>query len=111
MKTQITQADMPTITPDEIVNILNTGGTIVNATIPFLKELFAKIKELVQGIQTDALSTPHGKRLAIEELQRQVEILNAKDVLQKQLNKLFEAALNITEPVAQTTPPVTPPAA
>ena len=109
MKTEITHADLPNITPDEIVNILNTGGTIVNATMPFIKDLFAKIKELVQGIQTDKLSTPHGKRLAIEELQRQVEILNAKDVLQKQLNKLFEAALNITEPTIATPP--APPAA
>lgn len=88
MSKKIEHAQLPNITPDEVVNILSTGGQIVNATFPFIKDLFGKIKELVQSIQTDALSTPHGKRLAIEELQKQVEILIAKDVIQKELNKL-----------------------
>lgn len=87
---QVTKANLPNITPDELVNILNTGGSIVNATFPFIKDLFAKIKELVASIQTDKLSTPHGKRLAIEELQKQVEILNAKDIIQKELNKIYD---------------------
>ena len=59
-----------------------------------------KIKELVQSIQTDALSTPHGKRVAIEELQKKVQILIAKDVLQKQFNKLVAEKLGVTDATA-----------
>lgn len=92
MKKAIAHAELPNITPDEVVNILSTGGTILNASFPFIKDLFAKIKELVQSIQTDALSTPKGKRKAIEELQRETEILIAKDVIQKQYNKLKDEA-------------------
>lgn len=97
MSKQIQHAELPNITPDELVNILSTGGTILNATFPFIKDAFAKIKELVQSIQTDALSTPHGKRVAIEELQKQVQILIAKDVLQKQFNKLVAEKLGVTD--------------
>jgi hypothetical protein len=88
---KLNQEDLEGLTPDQIIDYLNQGAVIVNASFPFIKDLFAKIKELVQSIQTDKLSTPKGKRLAIEELQRQVEILIAKDVLQKELNKLYDA--------------------
>ena len=78
---KIEHAELPNIAPVDVVNILNTGGEIVNATYPFIKDLFAKIKELVGTFQTDALSTPHGKRVAIEALQ-------AQNLVQKELNKL-----------------------
>ena len=93
---KIERADLPGITPDEIVNILNTGGQIVNASFPFIKEIFGKIGELISSIKTDNLSTPKGKRLAIEELQRQVEILQAANELQKQLNKIYDEKLNLS---------------
>ena len=88
MSKQLSTSELKNLTPEEIVDILNKGGKIVDATLPFIKDIFGKLKELVTSIQSDALSTPKGKRLAIEELQHQVEILNAKDAVQKELNKL-----------------------
>lgn len=90
MSKKIAHADLPNIGPEELVNILNTGGTILNATFPFIKDLFSKIKELVQSVQTDKLSTPHGKRVAIEQLREEQDISNAKDAIQKELNKLYD---------------------
>ena len=92
MSRKIEHAELPGLTPDEFVDILNTGGQILNATLPLIKEGFNKIGELVNAIHIDNLSFPHGKKLAILELQRQVEILNAKDILQKQYNKLKDEA-------------------
>ena len=85
---EIKHAELAAIPPIDIVNAINTGATIVNATFPFVKDLFAKIAELVASIQTDALSTPKGKRKAIEELQRVTE---ARNIVQKELNKLYDA--------------------
>ncbi len=89
---ELKQEDFADKAPIDIVNLINTGATIVNATYPFIKDLFGKIAELVASIHTDKLSTAPGKRKAIEELQQEVKILNAKDVLQKQLNKIYDAA-------------------
>lgn len=85
---EIKHAELAGIPPIDIVNAINTGATIVNATYPFIKDLFGKINELVASIQTDALSTPKGKRKAIEELQRVTE---ARNIVQKELNKLYDA--------------------
>jgi len=84
---EIKHEGLSAVPPIDIVNAINTGATIVNATFPFVKDLFAKIAELVSSIQTDALSTPKGKRKAIEELQRVTEARNA---VQKELNKLYD---------------------
>lgn len=88
---QIKHEDLAGLSPVDVVGAINAGAEIVNATYPFVKDLFGKIAELVSSIKTDKLSTPHGKRVAIEALQKEVEVLNAKDVLQKELNKLYDA--------------------
>lgn len=88
---QLKQEELAGLAPIDIVAAINTGAEIVNATYPFVKDLFGKISELVKSIQTDKLSTPKGKRIAIEALQKEVDILKAKDVLQKELNKLYDA--------------------
>ena len=88
---EIKQADLATVAPIDIVNAINTGATIVNATYPFIKDLFAKVAELVASIQTDKLSTPKGKRIAIELLIQETEALKAQNLLQKELNKITDA--------------------
>lgn len=40
---EIKHAELAGIPPIDIVNAINTGATIVNATFPFVKDLFAKI--------------------------------------------------------------------
>lgn len=90
------------ISPSDIVSAINSGAQIVNVSFPFIKDLFMKIGELVKGFQTDKLSTPHGKRLAIEELQNRVEVLQAQNQLQKAWNsqlikKLQAAGIEISD--------------
>lgn len=93
---EIKHEDLPNITGEEVVAAINTGAIIVNATFPFIKDLFGKIGEWFKSIQTDRLSTPHGKRVAIEELQKNYEILAAQNKLQRELNKIYDKALGLT---------------
>jgi len=87
---ELNHDDLEAMAPIDVIGAINTGATIINATFPFIKDLFAKIAELVRSVQTDRLSTPHGKRVAIEELQHDMEVMKAKDALQKELNKLYD---------------------
>lgn len=90
---EIKRENLPTIPPIDVVGLITTGATIVNATLPFIKELFAKIGELVKTIHTDKLSRPRGKRLAIEALRKEVDILQAQNELQKKWNSALIRAL------------------
>jgi hypothetical protein len=86
---QLTKSEVKGIAPIDIVEAINTGATIVNASFPFIRDLFIKVGELVKSVQTDKLSTPKGKRLAIEALRNEVEILQAQNELQKKFNSLL----------------------
>lgn len=83
---QLKREDLKNLSPNQVLDALNTGAQIVNVGFPFIKDLFGKIGELVKTFQTDKLSTPHGKRVAIEELQKHVEVLEAQNQLQKKFN-------------------------
>ena len=77
-------ADLAEMQPIDVVNALNTGVQLVDASIPFVKDIFGKIAELIKGLQGDELSTPHGKRVHIEALE-------ARNIAQKELNKLYDS--------------------
>lgn len=80
----IKQSDLQNITPEQLVEYLNKGSKLVEVTMPFIKEAFTKVNEFFKSIQTDKLSTPHGKRVHIEALE-------ARNILQKELNKTYDA--------------------
>lgn len=82
---EIKHEELPNIAPIDVVGAITTGATIVNATLPFITDLFKKISEFFKSIQTDSLSMPKGKRKAIEDLQKVTE---ARNEVQKAYNKL-----------------------
>lgn len=69
MARKIAKAELPTIPVGELVDGLNQGATIIDATLPILTEIVKKIIEWASSLETDSLSLPRGKRKAIEALQ------------------------------------------
>jgi hypothetical protein len=85
---KIKRAELPNISPNEIIDIVKGGVQLVDATLPFIKELFDKISEGVKNL--GGPNSAQGKR-------RRIEALEAKDLLQKELNKLTNARLEALE--------------
>ena len=76
---------IPTIPVGDIISGIQTGEHIIEVAYPVIKDLFTKVSEWIKGLQSDELSTPHGKR-------KHIEALEVKDKLQQKLNKIHEAA-------------------
>jgi len=67
--------------PGDIVAVINAGIQIVDAAAPVLSVLFDKINTWIQSLGSKNPNSPKNVRLRLEALE-------AKDVLQKQINKL-----------------------
>jgi hypothetical protein len=78
------------VNPMDIINGINTASGIVDATMPLLKALFDKINEALSNIGKNNPKSPAGRLLRIEALE-------AKDKVQKELNKLVEQRLTDLE--------------
>ena len=74
------------LNPADIINGINTASGIVDATMPLLKALFDKINEGLANLGKNNPNSP-ANRL------KRIEALEAKDKVQKELNKLFEERL------------------
>ncbi len=72
---KITQINAKSLPWTDVVTGINNGTAILEAGKPLIKILFDLISEGIKNIQTDSLSTPHGKRLAIEGLLAQIKLL------------------------------------
>lgn len=78
------------LNPQDIINGINTASGIVDATLPLIKALFDKVSEALANIGKNNPNSP-ANRL------KRIEALEAKDKLQKELNKLFEERLAALE--------------
>ena len=87
------KAEIRSANPVDFVNAINTGATVFNAVFPLIKEGFTKLAELIKSVTKDKLSTPAGKRQAIESLIEQVSVLQAQNQLQKKWNSALLAEL------------------
>ena len=90
MKIQ-SKAEAEAIGPDEVISILNGGIKIVDEALPVIKVLFDKIAEAFANIGKNSPNSP-ANRL------KRIQALEAKDKLQKELNKVFAAKLGLTIP-------------
>lgn len=78
------------VTPQDIINGINAASGIADATMPLLKALFEKINEALANIGKNNPKSAAGRLLRIEALE-------AKDKVQKELNKLVEQRLTDLE--------------
>lgn len=78
---KIQAAELPNIPVGDIIDGLNQGAVIVNATLPILQDIVGKIMEWANGLEFDSLSLPKGKRRAIEALQAMEKIDQQKQEL------------------------------
>lgn len=89
MSKTIKAADLAGKSPEEILEILKGGVKLVEATAPYVKELFGKIGELFAGIA--------GNNGPKQRLKR-IEFLEAQNQLQKAENKLLWEAIEALKP-------------
>lgn len=80
----------PGLNPADIINGINAASGIVDATLPLLKVLFDKINQALSNIGKNNPGSP-ANRL------KRIEALEAKDKVQKELNKLFEERIAALE--------------
>lgn len=95
MKKKIDLATAENITPDEIISGINTGIEIIGKAEPILKLLFDKISDAIKNI--GGPKSPQARLKRIEALEEVAKLLQAKDGLQKELNKSNEARLAAIE--------------
>lgn len=95
MKKKIDLATAQSITPDEIISGIDTGIEIIGKAEPILKLLFDKISEAIKNI--GGPKSPQGRLKRIEALEQTAALLQTKDGLQKELNKVNEARLKAIE--------------
>lgn len=74
----------------DIINGINTAAGIADATMPLIKALFEKVNQFILTLGKDNPNSPKNVRLRLSALE-------AKDKLQKELNKLFEERLAALE--------------
>jgi len=70
-----------------IVDDINAGIQLVDASIPIIKEIFGKINEWISQL---------GDEVALHKV-KHIKALEAAGKLQKELNKLYEARLDALE--------------
>lgn len=87
-KKKIDRKAAQAITPDEILGVLQGGIDFVGAAEPLIKILFDKISEAIKNM--GGPNSPQGRR-------RRIEALEAKDLLQKELNKAIISRLELLE--------------
>lgn len=90
MKKKIDLATAKSIEPVDVVAAINSGIQIIDAAAPVIKTLFEKIAQFFEMIGKNNPNSPHNVRLRLATLE-------AKDILQKELNKTFEARLSAME--------------
>jgi len=87
-KKQIDAKTAAEINPDEILGHLQNGVEFVGAALPIIKTLYDKIAQGIKDL--GGPNSPPGRR-------RRIEALEAQNLLQKELNKTFEARLKALE--------------
>jgi hypothetical protein len=80
------------IDPGKVVDIINGGIQFVDAVAPIAKVLFGKLNEFIQSLNIGK-NNPNSP----VNVRKRLAALEAKDTLQKQLNKLFEERLTALE--------------
>jgi len=79
-----------TLNPGDIIAGLNTGIELVGAAGPILSVLFDKISDWVNQLGKNNPNSPRNKT-------KRIEALEAQNLLQKELNKTYEARLAALE--------------
>ena len=72
------QIDFADKQPVDIIEMINTGVKIVDATLPFINGLINSLSDLGKS---DNIKTPHGKKVHIERLEAVDKLLIQKDEL------------------------------
>lgn len=80
------------INPVDVVNVINGGIQFVDAVAPIAKVLFGKLNEFIQSLNIGK-NNPNSP----VNVRKRLAALEAKDALQKQLNKLTEDRLTALE--------------
>ncbi|MDW8420130.1 MAG: hypothetical protein RML37_12035 [Chitinophagales bacterium] len=89
-KKQLTLAGAQALKPIDVVSVVTGGIQIVEAAAPVIKVLFDKLNDLITSLGKNNPNSPKNVRLRLQALE-------AKDLLQKELNKTFEARLAALE--------------
>jgi hypothetical protein len=80
------------INPVDVVAVINGGIQFVDAVAPVAKVLFAKINEFIKSLNLGK-NNPN----SAQNVRKRLAALEAKDTLQKQVNKLVEDRLTALE--------------
>lgn len=86
MAKKINLKSAKSISPNEVLDVINGGIQIVDAAAPVLKVLFDKIGELINSLGKKNPDSPRNVRLRLAALE-------AQNKLQKELNKTYEERL------------------
>jgi hypothetical protein len=78
------------LTPEQAISLINGGIQFVDAVQPTLRVLFDKLTNFIASLGKNNPNSPKNVRLRLQALE-------AKDQLQKELNKQFEARLQALE--------------
>lgn len=89
-KKQLTLAGAQALKPVDVVSVVTGGIQIVEAAAPVIKVLFDKLTDLISSLGKNNPNSPKNVRLRLAALE-------AKDLLQKEQNKLVEARLAALE--------------
>lgn len=90
MAKKLTLSDAKKLQPVDVIGVLQTGVQLVDAAQPIISVLFDKLTELFKGLGKKNPNSP-ANRL------KRIEILEAQNLAQKELNKTLEARLAALE--------------